>query len=52
MKAGDLYSVYDNTDTAKLYESIPTDMLVFDKEAPPKVKDVVLIIYGPDKVLI
>jgi len=49
LKAADLYDVYDDTDTSKLYESIPEDLLVYDREDPPRVQDDVLIIAGPDK---
>jgi len=49
LKAADLYDVYDNTDTSKLYEAIPEDLLVYDREDLPRVQDDVLIITGPDK---
>ena len=49
LKAGDLYDVYEDTDSSKLYDNFPQDMLVFDREAKPKVADEVLIVAGPDK---
>lgn len=49
LKAGDLYDIYDDTDTSKLYESVPDDMLVYDREAKPVVSEYVLIISGSDK---
>lgn len=49
LKAGDLYDAYDETDTSKLYAAVPKEMLVYDREATPKVPDSVLIIDGPDK---
>lgn len=49
LKAGDLYDAYDNVNSFKLYENIPENMLVFDREVKPKVPDEVLVIAGPDK---
>jgi hypothetical protein len=49
LKAGDLYDAYDELDVSKLYENVPEDMLVFDRETKPKVPDEVLVIAGSDK---
>jgi len=49
LKAGDLYDAYDNVNSFKLYENIPENMLVFDREVKPRVPDEVLVIAGPDK---